>query len=519
MTAAILPQQRKAGMLLFYLALAAGAILRLYRLGYYSLWTDETDSVYAAYYNLDYLPPLFRYGLRWWLPLATNDTLVRLFPALFGILAIYLMWRVARLVGPGAGTSAVLFAFSPVAVYYSREVRMYPLLLAASFLSWERLILLVNRPTRSRILYYALAAALTIHIHHYAFYLLLGQAVLICYRKPYKQWLALGLKTYSLIGLVCLPYLLSILDLLSGLRQSGSWTEPVTLRTVGYTLRFLTSGYEPGAGIYLVLAALTLGLALIAAAYAPGTLCKQLLLCGFGVPVSAALCMGYLSTSSFYVPRYLLFTIGPLLICVAAGLQVISSKAIRRSLLASMLILQTASISYQYRNQIVQHDMIEVRPKKEFRQACGYIASRFKEGDVVGCTCVSGSEPCWYYLSYRRGLPFPRLLDQGGVYKRLVSQKFNIDDYLTKNIPIQVPQDVSAVIPKYTRLWLYATQWNVGVAEDEIYYQIRVQLTRWLAERYLLVDYVRFYGVDLYLFDLTKQAVPAALTPRLVSPP
>ena len=78
--------------------LGVGFILRLYRLGYQSLWYDEGVSVFLARQNIDQLvvhtagdihPPLYYIFLHVWLKLAGDSEFAAGFlSALFGLLII-----------------------------------------------------------------------------------------------------------------------------------------------------------------------------------------------------------------------------------------------------------------------------------------------------------------------------------------------------------------------------------------------------------------------------------------------
>lgn len=125
-----------------------GFALRLWRIGSHALLPDEGSSVFFARLPLNTLacslcdphPPGFYLLLALWQRLASSEGWLRLPSVLAGTLAIPLVWAVARLVlrplttdedprpGQVALLAATLLAASPLAVWYSREVRPYALL-------------------------------------------------------------------------------------------------------------------------------------------------------------------------------------------------------------------------------------------------------------------------------------------------------------------------------------------------------------------------------------------------------
>jgi mannosyltransferase len=124
-------------LLLVILLVAFG--LRLYRLGYQSLWYDEAVSIHLATKDLlgltqhtagDIHPPLYYYLLHFWIKVAGSSEFSAAFLSLiFGILLIAGCYRLGtELYDRKVGLlTAFLVAVSPFNVWYSQEIRMYTL--------------------------------------------------------------------------------------------------------------------------------------------------------------------------------------------------------------------------------------------------------------------------------------------------------------------------------------------------------------------------------------------------------
>jgi len=130
----------------FHLLLVAivclAASLRFYRLDAQSFWNDEGNSARIAERSLDLIlegaagdihPPGYYLLLHTWRALfGHSEFALRSLSVVAGLALVVFTGLLGRwLVGPGVGLMAsFLSAFSPLAIYYSQEARMYALLAA-----------------------------------------------------------------------------------------------------------------------------------------------------------------------------------------------------------------------------------------------------------------------------------------------------------------------------------------------------------------------------------------------------
>ena len=154
--------------------------LRVQGLSFQSLWRDEVDSIRFAGQPLPQLlhafaapgqnGPLYFLLLRPWLLVGgESEFSLRFFSAVFGVLAIPLVYRVSLRLFPrqawAAVVAALLAATSPYLVWYSQEGKMYALLVAAVLLSVERLLAAMQGGGWRRWLGYVMITSLACYIH------------------------------------------------------------------------------------------------------------------------------------------------------------------------------------------------------------------------------------------------------------------------------------------------------------------------------------------------------------------
>jgi len=180
-----------------HLALAVALLLlagwlRVHDLGAASLWLDEVHSYnraaladWPAVYRLlrakNHAPLYDAVILHHWLRLGSGEFLVRLPAVFFGLGTVPLVHATGRrLFGPAiALVAALLLAFSPIHLYYSREVRMYTQVTFFVMLSVYLLQRGLSGPPRVRWPYflgYTLSSALALYTHYFAGFALISLA-------------------------------------------------------------------------------------------------------------------------------------------------------------------------------------------------------------------------------------------------------------------------------------------------------------------------------------------------------
>lgn len=211
-------------------ALALGALtlfalgLRLFRLGYFELWTDEGATWFFARWMmgtemgaeiaLEATPPLYYglVGIMMWL-FGDSDIVLRLPSALFGaaaVPALYVLGR--RLAGSRVGgVAAFLLAVHPLHLWYSREARVYPLLVFLTILWLGELARALERGTPGAWARCAGVLLLTCAFHLTGLFLGLASGILVLALAPDARTRRRGIVALALVGLCAAPYIAWIL--------------------------------------------------------------------------------------------------------------------------------------------------------------------------------------------------------------------------------------------------------------------------------------------------------------------
>jgi len=167
-----------------------GAFLRVYQLGAQSIWFDESSSVYIAKLSftqfaqalptLERSPPLYFLILHYWVILfGTSEFAVRLLSALFGVLALPMIYVLGRqLFNEEVGlVAALILALSSFNIQYSQEARMYSLMVLLALLSMYFFTRFLQRNTVAISVGYVVSTTLLLYTHVYGMFVVIAQNV------------------------------------------------------------------------------------------------------------------------------------------------------------------------------------------------------------------------------------------------------------------------------------------------------------------------------------------------------
>ena len=218
-----------------------GLFLRLYQLGTQSIWFDEAVSVWESQMSLPKIietiasfensPPLYFVLLHYWMMVfGTSESAVRLLSALFGVLAIPMIYVVGRqLFNKEVGlVGALILALSSFNIWYSQETRMYSLMVLLALLSMYFFLCFLQRGTLALSAGYVLSTMLLLYTHYYGVFVVIAQNIYIVTllvlskQRTYKlrHWIGLQAIVLALFA----PWMMVVLSSPSAVRlQMIAW--------------------------------------------------------------------------------------------------------------------------------------------------------------------------------------------------------------------------------------------------------------------------------------------------------
>ncbi len=202
----------------------------------------------------DTSPPLYYLLLNIWSRLlGTTDAVLRLFSAVWALACFPLLWSIGVDLGGRrtAWAACVFFAFSPLALYYSAEGRMYSLVwFLALALAWSTLALARRGPRPYFLLVWVFSAASGLLTHYFfAFVLMACLAWLLLHPTKLSRLHLAGLVLVT--ALTVLPWYIQVPEIMKQWRVTGMWlAEPLTWKEVFLNPCRLAGSYVSVKGVW-----------------------------------------------------------------------------------------------------------------------------------------------------------------------------------------------------------------------------------------------------------------------------
>jgi mannosyltransferase len=475
------------------LIIAVGAALRLSELNADSLWLDEASSIEFANHPpagiieataKDVHPPLYYFALHYWMLLfGDSETAVRFLSALFGILALPVIYKVAaHLFDRSTGLLAAgLLALSRFHLEFSQEARMYSLLCLLSLLSVYYFLKLLEGKSRYALAGYIVASALMMYTHVYSFFIIAAEnlywltllfAARDIFKRIWKRWLVAQI----ILAVLFVPWLSVQLQQFSRVQQ-GFWIPKLPPRLLLYTLEMYAGSYQ---------LAWVLSLLIVLAVFAgwqgwnekpatksqpgesrllQGRLKLYLLLLWLACPILLPYIVSQFS-SPIFLPKYTIAALPAFSILAARGLLSVRFHQLR-------MIVALLFICFSV---VVLKNYYTAYKKDLWRESVADFSKLAKPDDLVLFNDQSGLVPFEYY--YRRAdvveKPFP--------------------DYDKKLEADNLAEQLKASVEGHARVWLVLSHPN------SLTPLIPQQLARW----YVAVEHITYPGVEMYLFEKGK---------------
>jgi len=234
-----------------WLVVGIAALLRILWYWNKSLWMDELAAVYIAQYPLHdiifttpetfYHPPLYPSLLNICIALLGNSRYVWALPSvLAGIFSVWLLYDIVRRLGDRrlAFWVGMVAAFSPYLVALSQEVFDYMVLLSLALLSWDLLLMCLERNRLWFWVLWGLVCVLGLYTHFLMGMVILTQFIAFIFWKPKWRGAWWGLIAAGAIAfLLYVPFFYRATAMLS--RRSveiGLWSAPTSLADIAKKL-------------------------------------------------------------------------------------------------------------------------------------------------------------------------------------------------------------------------------------------------------------------------------------------
>ena len=205
------------------LVMTVAMALRCFRLGEVELWFDESYSGLLSFFTpqdilryarAEVAPPLYYLTLGAWAGLfGHSETALRALSVVTGSLTALVVYGVARKTSVAAGLAAgMAVALSPLHVQYSRQARMYAMLLLLISGAIACLLRALGHGRAARLRWwaaYALCSAAAIWTHYFAvFALSAGLFVVLGRGRPAQREFGLATAVTVLLSLPLVPWVL-----------------------------------------------------------------------------------------------------------------------------------------------------------------------------------------------------------------------------------------------------------------------------------------------------------------------
>lgn len=362
-------------------------LLRVYYLEKESLWLDEGHSVniskgsiseiiYKA--DIDPNPPLYYIVLHFWMKLfGDSEFSIRLPSVIFGILSIYLVFKLGELIynrDIGIICSFIL-SISQYHIRYSQEARAYSLLVLLVLLSNYYFIkVLKNEANKANkeIVGYIISSIMMIFTHIFGlFYLVFQNIYYIIFKKEnIKFWLLVQSSILSFF-ILWSPFLLRRIENSIGTNNIVSNLQTIpTLKSVYGTFRIFVGSEEI---LYLFIAVIIIGLIikLKEMQYDKEDTYKYIfMILWLFLPILASVIISY-TIGPIYMNRYFIASFPALLLLFSK--EIYDLKKISIIFLLILIVLQIPLIEKYYNDT----------DKEQWRDVANYIKDSKKDNDTI----------------------------------------------------------------------------------------------------------------------------------------
>lgn len=463
------------------LIIAAGAALRVHKLGSESVWLDEAFTIKLSQYTpagiieetaKDVHPPLYYFALHYWMKLfGDTEAGARLLSALFGVLAIVIIYKMAaRLFGRATALAAsALLALSRFHLEFSQEARMYTLLVLLALGSMYFFVRLVEGRGRLAFPLYVAASALMMYTQVYSVFVIAAQnlfvlVLLFASRETFGRVVRRWILAQITLAVLFLPWLSVLAQQVSHV-QRGFWIPRLGAGFILTTLVMYAGSYVLS-GFLFTLAALAVFAGRRKEVGAEGPLDERLKIYLLLLWLGCSIVLPFLVSQfgpPIFLPKYTIAALPAFLILAARGLSRLRFHQLR-ALALVLIVFFSAGVLRNYYAAL---------KKDPWREAVRSFEQVARPGDLVLFNQASGQHPFDYYLK-TEGLderPFP--------------------DFQKELTAANLAELLGDAVKDRGRVWLVVSH------PGELTPLIPRQLAEWYGE----AERITYPGVEMYLFE------------------
>lgn len=460
--------------MVIFLIIVFGAILRFYDLGHNSFWTDEIKSIGdASRLTMENFfspssnahPKLYFLLLHFWMKFGEGEFYLRSISVIFGLLLIvatYLLGKEIYTAKIGA-FAALAVAFSPFHLLYDRELRMYSLFAFLSIFSLYFFLRSLRDNKRSSWIMYTLFTFLTMYTHYHAFLLIFAEYVYLCLNlKKFKRLLLKVIAANAVSGIIFMPWFVN--GMFYHLQNLSPWTrgeDVFPIKNIAYILKPLYVLYSLCLGQTLLpwnmWGILGMLIFIVVGFISIVNFKKELKGNKFVlIVVAAVLVPGILI--SYAMPRYYIFLAPLLYLFFASSIERTKIVWLVSILFSGIMFCWVIGLNNYYKGRDF-HILATIDP---WREVGNYLTDNVQPKDLL---INIGSGPLNYYLNSPH---FPTL--EGEAFEELKEQ---------------------TVIKRWNNIWLVIGDPRLKVVSE------RVKI--WLDSNYILHQEMRYLHDPEYL--------------------
>jgi uncharacterized membrane protein len=375
--------------------------LRVYKIEQKNLWFDEIYSWKISQGDIvqivsetsgDIHPPLYYILLKFWTNIFSDSIFgMRMLSVLFGILSIYFVYKISKLFLDNnlqIYFVLLIYAFSPLNIYYSQEVRMFNLNLLLCLGSVYFFFKFIYSGKDMSAVFYLLFTILAIYTHYFAFLILFTQLLLIIIFY-YKKIISISIfKKYIfyfiIVNLLYAPWYPVFFNQVS---KGQPWRSAQSFSRVGknvvdYFREIFMSSYfsfESNAVYYFsnflilfILALMIFSIFKILNSKTFFTDRKNSIIYFFLIPLIISIIISF--NNSIVLSRYLSITVPYLIIAlIYFSFKIYKVKA--AVIICSFLLFANCYGSYIYFNNNFKNN--------DYRRIISYVENNYHRGDAV----------------------------------------------------------------------------------------------------------------------------------------